>query len=195
MNRILPKDRQHLDFDEFLKESLKNPKIKKALTNGLCLALLIIFDLRIAYVIFGLIMLYQIISKTLHIRTTSISVFVAVAIHSFWILPTILTGTGPSIMGEDFTNPGMLKFLSVADFSHTISLLHPNWPENIFGKVYFMKSEFLVLPILSFLSLIFLSLTRKNAEQDTEKRRILFFALLGLLGAFFAKGVRSILLC
>lgn len=25
---IHPKDRQHLDFDDFLKESLKNPKIK-----------------------------------------------------------------------------------------------------------------------------------------------------------------------
>lgn len=28
MKNILPKDRKHLDFDVFLEESLKNPKIK-----------------------------------------------------------------------------------------------------------------------------------------------------------------------
>ena len=33
---------------------------------------------------------------------------------------------------------------------HALSLLHPNWPENLFGKVYFLQPEFLILPILAF---------------------------------------------
>ncbi len=161
----------------------KKPTIKKAITNGLWLTLLIIFDLRLAYLAFGVIFLYQIISRRFHIRSTSISVLVAMAVHAFWILPTIMTQTGPSVMGEDFTNPGMLRFLSFADFSHTISLLHPNWPENLFGKVYFLQPEFLLIPLVAFCSLLFIT-------QAKNKKHILFLGLLVLIGAFFAKGTQ-----
>ena len=162
---------------------------QEPITNGLYLALLIAFDLRLACLLLGVIILYRIFTKTFHFLKIGISLLVAVLIHSFWILPTVLTRTGPSVMGEDFTNPGMLKFLSVADFSHALSLLHPNWPENLFGKVYFLQSEFLILPILAFVSLLFLS---KNHEPRTKNQEpILFFALLALIGAFFAKGTQA----
>jgi len=160
-----------------------NPKIKKVLTNGLCLALLIAFDLRLTCLLLGVIVLYQIFTKTFHFLKIGISLLVAALIHSFWILPTIVTRTGPSVMGEDFTNPGMLKFLSVADFSHTISFLHPNWPENLFGKVYFLQAEFLIIPLVAFLSLLFI-------HRAKNKKQIVFFALLALIGAFLAKGTQ-----
>ena len=167
---------------------------KELITNGLCLALLVTFDLRLAYLLLGVIVLYQIFVKTFHFLRMGISLFVAVLIHLFWILPTIMTRIGPSVMGEDFTNPGMLKFLSVADFSHTISLLHPNWPENLFGKVYFLQPEFLVIPILAFGSLLFVSRNQEPCLAGRQARtrnntHILFFAFLALIGAFFAKGV------
>ena len=157
---------------------------QNAVRNGLWLALLVVFDLRLAYLVLGAIVLYQVISKTFHIRTIGISMLVAVILHSFWILPILLTGTGSSMMGEDFTNPGMIQFLSFADFSHSISLLHPNWPENLFGKVYFLQPEFLLLPIMAFLSFAFI----KN--QNKERLKMLFFGLLALIGAFFAKGTQ-----
>ena len=154
----------------------------KGIQNGLWVALLIVFDLRIAYLVLGAIVLYQGISKTFRIRDMGISLFVAAILHAFWIVPTIFTGVRSSALGEDFTNPGMLKFLSFADFSHSLSILHPNWPENLFGKVYFLQPEFLVIPLIAFLSLFFIK-TGKN------KLSVLFFALLALIGAFFAKGV------
>ena len=115
----------------------------------------------------------------------SISVLIAVLVHSFWVLPVALGGSSAAALGEEFTNPGMLKFLSVADFSHAISLLHPNWPENLFGKVYFMQPEFLVLPVIAFASLLFIKPTTKN------KQLITYFSLLALIGAFLAKGVQE----
>ncbi|MBU1326613.1 hypothetical protein KKB64_05335 [Patescibacteria group bacterium] len=164
-------------------------KNKELITNGLWLAVLIIFDLRLACLLLGAIVLYQMCTKTFYFFKIGVSLFVAALIHSFWILPTILTHANPSQVGEDFTNPGMLRFLSFADFSHTISLLHPNWPENLFGKIYFLQPEFLVLPILAFGSLLFVS---RNHEPGTKNHHlILFFALLALIGAFFAKGVNS----
>ncbi len=58
-------------------------------------------------------------------------------------------------LDNDLTNPGMLHFLSFADFSHTLAFLHPNWPENLFGKVYFLQPEFLLLPVIAFSALFF----------------------------------------
>ncbi len=154
----------------------------KGIQNGLWLALLILFDLRVAYIVLGAVVLYQVLSKTFSIRNMSVSLLVAALLHAFWILPTLALGMGPSALSEDFTNPGMLKFLSVADFSHTVSLLHPNWPENLFGKVYFLQPEFLVIPCIAFFALFFVK-TGKN------KLQVLYFALLALIGAFLAKGV------
>ena len=154
----------------------------KGIQNGLWFALLIMFDLRLAYVVLGAIILYQGISRTFRIKDMGISLVVAAILHAFWILPTLLTGVGSSTVGEDFTNPGMLKFLSVADFSHSLSLLHPNWPENLFGKVYFLQPEFLVIPLIAFFSLFFM-------KKGKNTLLVLYFALLALIGAFFAKGV------
>ncbi|MDP2637657.1 MAG: hypothetical protein Q8P26_01185, partial [Candidatus Levybacteria bacterium] len=77
---------------------------------------------------------------------------------------------------------------SFAKFEQTISLLHPYWPENIFGKVGFMKPEFLILPVLAYTGLFFIN----GLKKLREKKYILFFFLLGLLGAFLAKGTNGL---
>lgn len=170
-----------------------NAAIRRILVNSLYLALLITFDLRTAYLMLAAVgvylLLYEFRNKQGHklplIAGLGFSLVVSFLIHAFWILPTILTGVGPGSLGQDFINPGMLKFLSVADFPHALSLLHPNWPENLFGKVYFLQPEFLVVPVLAFWSLFYL---KSNSDN---RLRIIFFALLALMGAFFAKGVQG----
>jgi len=143
--------------------------VKTHIVNGLWFALLILFDLRIAYLMLGAIVLYGLKSV--------VPLFVAASVHLYWILPTLLASRGTASLGEQFTNPGMLKFLSFTDFPHALGLLHPNWPENLFGKVYFMQPEFLIIPLVAFGSLLF------------KEKNIRFFAILALIGAFFAKGV------
>ncbi len=150
---------------------------RQGIINGLFFALLIIFDLRFAYLTLLMIGLCAAFRRRLPLSSWVISFLTAGLAHAFWILPAIFVGGGTTGLGEEFTNPGMLKFLSVADFSHALSLLHPNWPENLFGKVYFMQPEFLVLPLLAFGALVW-------------KGRP-FFVLLALAGAFFAKGVNE----
>lgn len=150
-------------------------KLKEQIINGFFLALLVSFDLRIAFLV--------VLATVFWSYRSVISFIVAGSLHLFWILPVVLASGGVSDLGEQFTNPGMLKFLSVADFSHAIALLHPNYPENLFGKVYFLQPEFLLLPMLAFSSLIFL-------KPKTDNRKpIMYFAFLALVGAFFAKGV------
>jgi hypothetical protein len=159
---------------------------ERVLRLGLWLALLLSFDLRFVYLILVSAGMYYVsrskVSIASILKIFVIPVCITAIVHAFWILPTVLASRGAASLGEDFNNAGMLRFLSFADFSHSLSLLHPNWPENLFGKVYFLQPEFLVLPILAFLSLLFVS---KN------KDKIVFFALLALAGAFLSKGVQN----
>ncbi len=60
-------------------------------------------------------------------------------------------------------------------------------PENIFGKTYFLQPEFLLIPVLAFASLLWVG-EEKNAAT---RRRIIFFSITALVGAFLAKGVQE----
>ncbi|MEK9143916.1 MAG: hypothetical protein AAB481_04820 [Patescibacteria group bacterium] len=169
--------------------------LKQGIRNGLFFALLVTFDLRFAYLSLLMSCLYAAFRRRLPLFSWVISFLTAGFIHAFWILPILLAGGGTGGLGEEFTSTGMLQFLSVADFSHALSLLHPNWPENLFGKVYFMQPEFLVIPLLAFASLLIKE--GQEAINNKQQKRLLFtvycpfFALLALVGAFLAKGVNE----
>ncbi|MBI2430651.1 MAG: hypothetical protein HYV39_01400 [Candidatus Levybacteria bacterium] len=148
---------------------------------GLVLAVQVMFDLRIAYITMLAVCMYYVLGTKYYALAKksiriAIPVGIAILLHAAWILPIFFLQSNPTPQG--ITNVDGFRFFSFADFSHTFSLLHPNWPENIFGKVYFMRPEFLFLPILAYTCLLFL-----------KKPNIIFFALLALLGSFLAKGV------
>lgn len=160
-----------------------------ALVCGLLFGIQVIFDPRIAYATLIAIFVYTIF-KIRKILTTLVArpvkaiflifpFLVSLILNCYWILPLLVMRTNPlSSLGQAYTSIGSLQFFSFADFSHVLSLLHPNWPENIFGKTYFLKPEFLVIPIIAFSSMVFLK----------KQLHILYFTLLALLGVFLAKG-------
>lgn len=187
-------------IEEF--HSVKRSMVRQLYSHvrlGLLLGILIAFDLRFMYltmIAIGIFLCMYCIHHRVAIRSVlrmllhifPVPLAVAVGLHSFWIVPAILT-RGAVSFSQEYTSAGMLHFLSVADFSHALSLLHPNWPENLFGKVYFLQPEFLLLPMLAFGSLLFVC---QKKDQDTKTQtRILFFVLLSLVGVFFAKGVQD----
>lgn len=124
--------------------------------------------------------------KAIGIRRILLASIVAmtttVAAHSYWLLPAILFRGQVSGMGAAYTGSGMVTFLSVADFPHAFGLLHPNWPENLFGKVYFFRPEYLVIPIIGFFSLV------GNNSSAKSRWVTAVGGLLVLLGAFLATG-------
>lgn len=185
-----------------LKMTFQNAKsVKKSIITSLVLALQVLFDLRIAIITFVIGMLYILFFyffvKRFSIRRCFfhfiLIIFVVLGLHVYWLFPAFFSHSHPA--QELFNNGSSLegfRFFSFATFSQTVSLLHPNWPENIFGKIYFMGPEFLILPILAYSGLFFIQrISQKYAERYAEQRRILFFALLGLCGAFLAKGAHD----
>ncbi len=179
----------------------ENTKLKLSVLFGILFGILMMFDLRIAYITLSALGIYflfnikqLIIGKDLKEIIVNISYIfiipfvVSGLLHAFWILPLLIFHQNPAqSFGAVYTSADAVRFFSFAKFENTISLLHPNWPENIFGKVGFMKPEFLILPILAFSSLFFIP---KTKDQRT-KRYVLFFAFLGLIGAFLAKGANE----
>jgi len=167
-------------------KAIDNINYKTTILFSLVLSLEVLLDPRISYLTVTAILLY-LLFRGLNLGrfykevcfAFIIPLVIVTIVHSYWIVPMILFRVNSVPFGFDSVEG--LKFLSFADFSHSFSLLHSNWPENIFGKTYFMKSEFILLPILAFSSLLFLR----------SKRKILFLAALGLVGAFLAKGVKD----
>lgn len=171
-----------------LKFKIQN--LKFSIVAGLVLGIQMMFDPRVAYVTMLGVVIYLLVhffSSRKIILTNAflllIPVVLALALNSFWIVSVFKYGFPKGF--EGYSSLLGFQFLSFADFSHALSLLHPNWPENIFGKIYFMQPEFMLLPILAYSSLLFL---KNRTQSNTEQRRIIFFALLGLIGAFLVKG-------
>jgi len=177
---------------------IDSENLKNSFIAALILSLQLVFDLRIAYITLTAILIYWLVKVLENISlkyilksvlfTFIIPGAISLFINFFWILPTIATRQNPiEQLGAAYSTEGAVKYLSFANFENAIGLMHPNWPENIFGKIGFMKPEFLLLPILAFASLFFV-----NKIKDLRpKTYVLYFALLGLLGAFLAKGAND----
>lgn len=130
-------------------------------------------------------------------------------IHAFWLLPPLIGKLNPVAgLPVVYTSENAVSFFSFADFTHSISLLHPNWPENIFGKTYFFRSEFLLLPIISFAWLVILSVFLSGKKPETNKKNNLYkilsefylpptvisllgLSLMALAGGFLGKGAKA----
>jgi hypothetical protein len=173
--------------------------IRSSIIAGLVFSGQVMFDLRIAYITLLAVGLYVVLKllgdkvikghllKSLVLILTPLAIPLTITglLHIFWLLPMLLFKVNTiEQLGSAYSSLTAVQFFSFAKLENTISLLHPNWPENLFGKVYFMKAEFLILPILAYASLLFVGKTKSSSH-------ILFFALLGLLGAFLAKGANE----
>lgn len=147
-------------------------------------ALQLMFDPRLFLLTIGIFLFYFIFTilhygfKLKRVFSIILVLFSTITLNSFWIFSNVsyYQDTYAQVLEEP-----LAKFLSFATFANSISFLHPNWPDNIFGKVSFMKPEFLLIAIFAYSSLYFVN--KKNRIY------ILFFVLIGLLGAFFAKGI------
>ena len=172
---------------------LNEGKLKFVLLAGLLFGVQIIFDLRLAYISFFAIFLLYVLNWRAFLRKGSLfnfcfALIISFALNLFWIIPTVVVHQNPiQALGSAYGSVDAVRFFSFAKLENALALMHPNWPENIFGKVGFMKSEFQFIPILAFIALIFCSKEKSNKVKKT----IIFFSLVSLAGAFLAKGANE----
>lgn len=197
----------------------------KIILSGFLFSVLVSFDFRFTYIYLVVLFLYIFFSC---LTKTSLSVIsfakrniiiffsmfiITLGVQAYWLLPFLPFRSNPIASASSaYTTADAVKYFSFAQLESSFSLLHPLWPENIFGKVGFMKPEFLLMPILAYSSLLFLNSKFKipaspastrgvqRGEQNSKlqlksqnfnNKTVLFFAFLGLIGAFLAKGAND----
>jgi hypothetical protein len=178
--------------------SVRSKITQYVLLTGLAFSLQLLSDPRFVYFSVIICTLYYlftsylkgITSITIHVKYVLLGTFLTVCIgilQAFWLFPLVLSKqTSLSQLGNAYTyGTNAIAFFSFAKFEDAFALLHPNWPENIFGKVGFLKPEFLLLPLLAYGSLFFLK------KKERYHHIIPFFAFIGVLGAFLAKGANE----
>lgn len=167
----------------FFLKLLGNVSRYHILCFSLVFSVLLLFDLRFAYMFLLVTPVLLIVgfrkdSVKSYIYALPIIGILVFLLHSYWIIPLQLfkPDVNKVVSGgiEEF------KFFSFADFSHALTFIHPNWPDNIFGKVSFQIPQFLLVPLLAFSSYLFL--TKKNMKK------ILCLITLLLVGVFLSKG-------
>lgn len=162
---------------------------KTSLFGCFVFAVLLMFDPRVYLLFFALSLLYSIyllLTKTAKIRNVfylGTTFLISIILNAFWIIPNLTFYEGVYTRIEKEPLAG---FLSFATLPNSMSFLHPNWPENLFGKVTFMRPEFIIIAVFAYISIFFV-----KSKEKVSKNNILFFIFIGFLGAFFAKGVNE----
>ncbi len=163
-----------------------NPKLNSLSFSGLICGLLIAMDPRVALLVILIFSIWILFNfRDLNIKKIiylGFNFFIAGFLNSYWIFPIVFSVFSKNISStvNSYTSIEGVRFLSFANLENAFSFLHPNWPENIFGKIYFQRPEFLILPILVFGSLIY-----------KAKKEILFLATISLIGIFLSKGTNN----
>lgn len=169
----------------FMKKKQK-PTLRETVKISIFLSVLIFLDLRIAYVFLVLLALLLVVlflkKQIIFTKYIFIIPLIIIFVNAFWIFPTIqYKDSLHSVVAETNIGESNISFFSVADFSHALALLHPNYPENLFGKVYFLKAEFLLIPLLAFIFFL----------AGAVSPVFLGFGLLAFIGAFLSKGTQE----
>jgi hypothetical protein len=167
---------------------LRNPILSNSILVGLISSFQILFDPRLFYIsIVTIIFLSPFIIDSLRISRKNLFFIVIVPIlliflvHCYWIVPLLFSQK--TALPQQISTIDSFKFFSFADFSHALSFLHPNWPENIFGKVYFLQPQFLLIPIFAIAGFLF--------KKEIYMKKHYGFVLLLFLGVFLAKGTND----
>lgn len=165
-------------------KNIRNPNIYNSLAFGLLLSIQILFDPRITIISLIPISLYSLFMFKAVKRNWNFVLGLPLALvlilHNYWLIPLILYGRGGiTSLGVATSSP---SFFSFAYLENTLAFLHPNWPDNLFGKVYFMRPEFLIIPIAAFSALIF---------KKAWNRKVAALLVLLLISVFFAKGTND----
>lgn len=179
----------------FWLRAIKNYSLKNILLFALSFSLTFDLDFRYAYLLtlflagFGFFYIFALsgniragIKKIISIIFHSVLVFLL--LQGYWLLPYVFYSGNPAAsISSAYISDDALKYFSTADFPKSFSLLHPNYPENIFGKASFMKPAFLFYPLLAFCPLLFL--------KKENRKKIVLLSLLAVSSSFLAKGVNG----
>lgn len=98
--------------------------------------------------------------------------------HLWWIMPFIAQSTNIILPSGNLSIDK-----SYINLAHALFLYHPQWPDNVLGKINQIPAWFLVYPLGT---ILFTYLLIRN---NRHTKAVIYFTLLFLVGAFLSKGL------
>ncbi|OGM31299.1 hypothetical protein A2803_03850 [Candidatus Woesebacteria bacterium RIFCSPHIGHO2_01_FULL_44_21] len=155
-----------------------NSGYRKKILSGLAASILAVFDIRFLVILAILVILHSLFSrpKLLRLLQTGIVIgLVFLGLNAYWIFPVIFA-QGPTLP-INYTRVSQATFLGFAELKHAILLLQPHWPKNVFGEIPPVNKEFILIPVLSLLAILF-----------HRKKYTYFWAAVAVISIFLVKG-------
>lgn len=107
-----------------------------------------------------------------------LSTFFTLLIHAHWLLPAIYLK--PVTLPQGYTTTSSAQYFSFTRFAHAFTWSHPNYPQNIFGKVNEIQPAALIFPLFAFLAI-----------RLRPRKLVIFFSLVAIFSSFLAKGTNE----
>ncbi len=170
----------------FLK-NLKTPSLYNSIFFGAVFSLHLLFDPRLAFITSILLFIFLFVENSKSFfRAFKYTIFLPLSFvaltHGYWVVPIAFFYLGATVEPSIYKATNDFSFFSFAKLENTMALLHPNWPENIFGRVHFMRPEFILIPLLAFVSIF---------KKTKKTKKIIIVVFVSLVFIFLAKGVND----
>lgn len=167
-----------------LKNSIGS-SLKKRILAGLSVFLIGIFDIRVIFILFILILIYFLYGAVFNpkqrtkwtmewIKTGLVCALISVTLNAYWLLPYILN----PIHNATFQKLTQTNFQTFANLGHGMFLIAPHWHENVFGNIAQLNVIFIIIPLLVFLAPIL----------RPKDKTVGFWIIVSLVGVFLGKG-------
>ncbi len=148
---------------------------------GLALTLQICYELRVAWLTILVILMWTVFHwKTAcwksWLRTFFLLVTIPTLLNMWWILP--FRSGSPTLLPSGYMVAHALRAASFSRLEHGLAMFHPQWYENVLGKVNPVPWRFFLVPLMALGALV----------MKPRDRAVRFFGGLALLSIFFVKG-------
>ncbi|GIW59899.1 MAG: hypothetical protein KatS3mg087_0965 [Patescibacteria group bacterium] len=112
------------------------------------------------------------------LRLALLSATFTLLLHAHWLLPAFYLE--PVRLPQGYSTSFAVEYFSFTRFAHAFSWSHPNYPQNIFGKVNEIHPATLVFPLIAFLAI-----------RLRPQKLVIYFSLVAILASFLAKGTNE----
>lgn len=169
------KDQQTISHLRVLLTSLSVPLMLMLDARVLMLSVLLIFPMY-GYLVILVKNKVQLLQKLLLcILFSAVFTFL---IHAHWIIPAFFVES--IALPQNYLSSAAADFFSFTRFAHPLTWSHPNYPDNIFGKVNEVNGLAFIFPILAFLAI-----------KLKPTKLVAYLSALALIFAFLAKGTNE----
>src|SRR3990167_5427885 len=168
-----------------VKKYSENRNINTGIILGLFVTLAITYEIRGVILLTGLVFIYlACFWRKIGLKNIGWTLVcyggIPILLNLWWIIPFILQRSG-EILPATYDQVKWVKESSYANFSHAITLFHPQWYNNVLGKINPIPLIFFLVPLILIPGVFY---SRKDY-------RVRFFLILSIVALFLIKGANN----